>query len=86
MTDLDARYHWLHNQASTVADMGRRVVEVLDRQPNDTMYAGNKMTVALEAAAQALVFAGRGDLDELLKIVREAHTEASEALERAESS
>jgi uncharacterized protein YcaQ len=77
------RYHWLHDQAAEVADMGKRVVEVLARQPTDTMYASNKMRVALRASVEALTFAGAGDLEQILEIVREAHQEASEALERA---
>lgn len=83
--ELAARYHWLRSEAETVADMGQRVVEVLARQPTDTMYAANKMRAALRATIQALTFAGADEIEDLLDIAREAHQEASEALRRAES-
>jgi hypothetical protein len=61
--------------ADDVRDMGRRVEEVLTRDPRDHHYAGTKMAYALRRAIEILVYADWSE-DELLELVRDARQTA----------
>jgi hypothetical protein len=69
---------WVVQEAEHVQDMGRRVAEVLDRDPGDTHYAGSKLSSALEASVKGLVYAGTRDVDEIVSWVREWAEQANE--------
>lgn len=63
---------WVADHAENVQDMGRRVVEVVGRNPGDHHYASNKLGYALEQCARALTLVG-WTADELANVVREMH-------------
>jgi hypothetical protein len=66
---------WIVDAADDVLDMGKRVVEVLGRNPRDHHYAGEKMHHALRRAAEVMTYAGWTE-EELLALVREAYERA----------
>lgn len=74
---------WIVEHADNVQDMGRRVVEVLGRDPRDHHYAGDKLGHALGEAARALTLVG-WTRDELNELVRVAHEKAAESKRRLE--
>jgi hypothetical protein len=66
---------WMANAADSVRDMGRRVDEVLTRDPRDHHYAGSKMAYALRRAVEIMVYAGWSE-DDLLELVHDARQTA----------
>jgi hypothetical protein len=66
---------WIADAADDVRDLGRRVVEVLTRNPRDRHYAAAKMASALRRAVEIMVYAGCSE-DELLELVRDARQTA----------
>lgn len=66
---------WMANAADDIRDMGRRVQEVLTRDPRDHHYAATKMTHALLKAVEIMVYANSSE-DELLELVRDAQQTA----------
>ncbi len=66
---------WMANAADDIRDMGRRVQEVLTRDPRDHHYAATKTTHALHKAVEIMVYANSSE-DELLELVRDAQQTA----------
>jgi hypothetical protein len=66
---------WMADAADDVRDMGRRVEEVLTRDPRDHHYAGSKMAHALRRSVEIMVYANWSE-DELLELARDARQTA----------
>jgi microcystin degradation protein MlrC len=77
---VEVRGEWVAEQAADVQDMGRRVVEVLGRDPRDVHYGADKLGRALVSTVRGLAYAGWDDVDVILGIVREEHKRAMEHL------